>query len=197
VKTITMIPPRSFAHDTRSVADGPLTLRERALTERLAEAEEAIRQLRKHSLAVAMIQYRDICFTRSEACIINCLSDARMHSIQSLRTFLDAALGRVIIGTNASFAVTLCRLRRKLKRLAGPTEVLIDSHWGIGFSMSPASIAALRANEVPPPLSWPSQSADSGRGRHRDSNEDNTTNRLSPFDALPPRMRPHSTQVDV
>ena len=89
---------------------------------------------------------------KSQAALLVCLSDGKVHTWESLRLRLDIVNRRRAEGTIHGLGMVTGALRRKLAGLPLPTGVTItiETHHGVGYSMSAQSIANLKALATPP-----------------------------------------------
>jgi DNA-binding response OmpR family regulator len=121
------------------------TERERALSERLDEANETILQLRGTLRPTEWALYHGVRFTRTESSLLDAMRCGDVYSLD----YLVARMGAITPSGRASVAslrVVICRLRKKLARL----NVTIENQHGVGHFMSSASIATLDALRLPP-----------------------------------------------
>ncbi len=123
-----------------------LSSRERALTDKLDEARETIRQLRELLVPNASERYRVAGFSKTAAAVLATLSDGRIHSKERLRAVFDGINPTRGGGSLQSVVATVSYLRRRLRTLpAGENWVSILTHRGAGYSMTALSIANLQA----------------------------------------------------
>jgi DNA-binding response OmpR family regulator len=116
------------------------TTRNRALSELLDEANETIRQLRESLLPTSLAFYRGVRLSKTETSLLDSM---RYDGVRSF-DYLTARMAAVTHHDRPSadtLRVTICRLRKKLALL----NVTIESQYGVGFSMTPVSIAAMAA----------------------------------------------------
>jgi DNA-binding response OmpR family regulator len=119
----------------------PLTPTERALTERLDEANETIRQLRAEVLVVPACRYRG--FSPCESGVLSLLSlvPGRVHAAERLSVHLGGISNVHRGGGVTSPRVTVSKVRAKLRRLA--PLATIETHGWSGYSMTAESIAVM------------------------------------------------------
>lgn len=124
-----------------------LTPNERMLTEQLSEANETIRQLRIQLVPPTYLTLQNAGFSKSEACLLDCLSDGHAHPVEALTHRLDVVLlYRQESGADRTTFNVISRTRRKLER--APSPMRIDRVRG-GYAMPAASLATLRAMRQP------------------------------------------------
>jgi DNA-binding response OmpR family regulator len=122
-----------------------LTPRERELTERLDEANEAILQLRARLVPSSYLRYRSEGLTKSEAAVLDQLMDGRIHKVDALRAAIDVIILQDSASLN-SVTVTVCKLRKRLRNMGtDPGAIGIGTHRGDGYSMSARCIANMEA----------------------------------------------------
>jgi DNA-binding response OmpR family regulator len=131
-----------------------LTTRERILTEQLNEANETILQLRESLRPTILAYYRGVQLSKTETNLVDAMRHEGVRSYDYLTAQMGVDVGR---RTPASLAVVICRLRKKLAQL----NVTIENQYGVGFSMTPASIATMGTLRRPRSAEQP---ADARRG---------------------------------
>jgi len=121
-----------------------LTTRERDLSEQLDEANETIRQLRDSLRPTRLAFYRGVHLSKTETGLVDAMRYDGIRSYEYLIARIDVAGGHDV-PTAANLGVLICRLRKKLAQL----NVTIENQYGVGFSMTPASIATMAALRRP------------------------------------------------
>lgn len=108
------------------------------LTERNRQLTNALRPDRAHA-------FRDLHLAPQQMLLLSALLRSRIVHAEQLQLRLDLDLAtKYGTHSNATLRVLIHRLRKTLR----PTGATVDTQWGVGYSMTPASKALVNARRV-------------------------------------------------